>query len=333
MGGSHEILNANKDPPPDKIVDAPPESRCELYLKNSKTHDYLTRNTRAGLFFLIGYTSAWLVLYFAWWAVGFSGEKKACTYKPDKDCFCEAFSFANPLGQTTLTITNLAYVFVGIGILVYYYEKANRRVSTSAPVPADPGSPARTPENCFEDLSAYSFLYALLVVNIGISSWFMHASGYKWAGLFDTYCMHMFISYVLLYSLADLRGWSLKSFLLVFLVFEVFLLVLNVTNVFGIMSRNDLFGILVGVTVGFEILVLAGIRTGKIGNHHARDWRYLLLAVLSFVIAFIIWNLQKTEIWPCDPYALIQPHALWHIITAISTAFIFQYIRSENLSP
>ncbi len=51
---------------------------------------------------------------------------------------------------------------------------------------------------------------------------------------------------------------------------------------------------------------------------------------VSFLIAFAIWT-TGTEDHPwCRPDALVQAHAAWHLLTAVSTWCFFQFLRTER---
>jgi hypothetical protein len=59
-----------------------------------------------------------------------------------------------------------------------------------------------------------------------------------------------------------------------------------------------------------------------------RPWFWAGLG--SFGVAFIVWNLSRTDgVW-CDPASLLQGHALWHLLTAVSVGCFYRYLRDEG---
>lgn len=53
--------------------------------------------------------------------------------------------------------------------------------------------------------------------------------------------------------------------------------------------------------------------------------RYIVYCVLSFVIAFIIWNGSCF----CDPYSPFQLHAVWYILCALAVYFLLVFILQK----
>ena len=62
-----------------------------------------------------------------------------------------------------------------------------------------------------------------------------------------------------------------------------------------------------------------------------RDYTpWFFLGMGSYVLAFIIW-LQGYPNTPfCYPDSIIQPHAIWHLMTAFSTWCFFKFFRTEK---
>ena len=54
------------------------------------------------------------------------------------------------------------------------------------------------------------------------------------------------------------------------------------------------------------------------------------LSSLSIILAFVIWNVSLTGCPLCDPYSVIQGHAVWHLLCAVSLYCLFRYYVSEN---
>jgi hypothetical protein len=86
-------------------------------------------------------------------------------------------------------------------------------------------------------------------------------------------------------------------------------------------AGNAAFGLLLVVATGIEVLIM---RRGQ--THARRVYAYLSLA--SILTAFAIWNATRT--WLCAPHSLIQGHAIWHLLGAVSAYLLYRYYASER---
>ena len=265
---------------------------------------------------ILAYVAAWMGVFLAFSAIGWPGEIKNCvSNQPLKPCFCEYVDLNTLWGQPVSSLTNFAYVVSGVAIVIYLTMNG-------------PGSDSASTgglHDKFKKVTPYSFLYAVLAVNIGISSLFMHASQRKWAGTFDVFCMNMFIVFVLVYSIAQFLKMPLKRFLVLYAIIEVGMFILYQVPK---LKENAIFGIIVAAATGWEVAFQIMCRKKNLTVR--RDWKYLLFSVLFFVSGFIVWELEDLGIIPCDPYSLLQAHGIWHVITAIATFTIFLYVHSEK---
>ncbi|MEP6663038.1 MAG: hypothetical protein ABJC04_05170, partial [Verrucomicrobiota bacterium] len=51
---------------------------------------------------------------------------------------------------------------------------------------------------------------------------------------------------------------------------------------------------------------------------------------ISFGVALVFWNLWQTKSPLCDPHSLMQGHAVWHLLDALSLFFLFRFYVSEH---
>jgi hypothetical protein len=224
---------------------------------------------------------------------------RPATCMPDA-CFCEAIG-TGTIRQPIDTWSNLAFVLVGLLIL----ENVLR--------------PASTRSNLLARRRVYGLVYVFAVVLIGLGSWFYHASLTFVGQWFDVMGMYLLGTFMMLYAVARLRPLGNRTFALNYMLFNLML----ATSLIVVPElRRYLFGALVVVTIGLEVAIrrrdVKQIRAG-----------YFVGALLIYLLAQFIWTLDLNHI-VCDPTGLLQGHAVWHILTAVSAGLLYLYYRSEN---
>ena len=58
---------------------------------------------------------------------------------------------------------------------------------------------------------------------------------------------------------------------------------------------------------------------------------WFFLGMLSYIVAFIIWLQGYPDTKFCNPDSFIQPHGIWHLITAFATWCFFKFYRTEKI--
>ena len=104
--------------------------------------------------------------------------------------------------------------------------------------------------------------------------------------------------------------------------------------------------------VGFGVAAIFGISPNEILSNTSEYWWVVLfwlpaafakspprtkrtynpwfyLGVVSYTVAFTIWLNQWSDLL-CDPDSWIQPHAIWHLLSAVSTWCFFKFFRTEK---
>ena len=61
-----------------------------------------------------------------------------------------------------------------------------------------------------------------------------------------------------------------------------------------------------------------------------RYFPWFWVGVGSFMIAYAIWLTGTDTHAACDPDSLLQPHAIWHLLTAMATLGFFYFLRTER---
>jgi hypothetical protein len=86
---------------------------------------------------------------------------------------------------------------------------------------------------------------------------------------------------------------------------------------------NAVFAFLLVLAAALEVLIMLRRETRA-----RRGYAYTSLA--SILLAFAIWNAAKA--WLCDPRSLIQGHAIWHVLCAVSAYYLYRYYASEHVT-
>lgn len=229
-------------------------------------------------------------------------------------CFCEALG-TGFIRQPIDTWSNLAFVLVGLLIL------------------ADILRPSPTRSNLLAQPRVYGLVYAFAVILIGLGSWFYHASLTFVGQWFDVMGMYLLSTFMVLYNVARLRPLGNRTFAVGYVLFN---LALAISLIVVPELRRYLFGVLLAVTIGLEVLIryrtqgFSRIRDDSTNRLKPRVQIGFFIAALSiYVLAQIIWTLDLNHI-VCDPNDLLQGHAVWHILTAASAGLLYLYYRSAQ---
>jgi hypothetical protein len=252
------------------------------------------------------------------------------------------------------TISNLAFVFVGLYILwLAQYDSVEGKPSLS-------------------NKSWFVFFYAASCIAVGVGSFAMHGFNTSWGGWLDVTGMVMYITMPVFYNFSRFLRWSEKEFCTYYLganfVFAILL------SQFSLLTF--LWGASIGIWLSQELalkyqkqpiviflfpttiilalylytspgstpidfiftqyeavllwaalaLFLYKIEEIKLERTHAP---YFWIGFASYTLATIIWQPSKTDGVLCDPQSLLQGHALWHLLGAISMWCFYRYFRTE----
>jgi ceramidase len=212
-------------------------------------------------------------------------------------CFCEAPHGESPIRQPANTVSSFGFVFGGMIILFHMHQnEPARRLS-----------------------GGYSAVMGISSMIIGIGSAFYHASLTFIAQFFDVLGMFLLAAFMLIYAIE--RIWNLRfaTTLSLYLALNLFLSWLQIAIPD---TRRYVFAIVLIVALLFEYC----LRLKAKPNIQVR-WLHYGIGLLS--IAYIIWILDNTRT-VCFEDSLLQGHAMWHILGAISVLFLYLYYASET---
>jgi hypothetical protein len=219
--------------------------------------------------------------------------------------FCEA-ARDSVVRQPANTFSNMGFVVAGL--LIAWHAGVRENVGTG--------------------LSAHRKLataIACLVVLLGPASAAMHATQSAIGGHLDMASMYLVASFAAAYAV---MRWLRGGTLLFAVLFVGGVAFSEIVGLWGVevpvvtYSGNGAFALLLAVAVAVEVLIW------RRGEAHANRV-YAFASLASILTAFAIWNATKT--WLCDPHSLIQGHAIWHVLGAVSAYFLYRYYASEEV--
>ena len=221
--------------------------------------------------------------------------------------FCETFR-EGAMKQPANTWSNLGFVAAGLWVV--------RRVKIDL-------AERIRPLNLMGSSTALSTLYAALVVLLAPGSMAMHGSGTAWGGTTDVLLMLLYITFPVAYAFVRVVGGGVRTcgWLYAALAGGFGISLLTGTLPF---SGSTFYTWLIPVFVGLELWL--HFRSSVM----SRDLRWLGLAASIFLVGLVIWRLSHTGGALCAPDSLIQGHAIWHLLCAVSTATIYLYYQSEH---
>jgi ceramidase len=208
-------------------------------------------------------------------------------------CFCEqAVGFPEQLANS---VSSFAFMVLGVWVLL------SRRNPT-------PG----TREHVLAQLLGATMIF------IGVSSFFYHATlsflG-QFLDIFSMYTFGLLLLFGALYRAARLRGsYALAGFIAASIVFGLIQFAYPD-------ARRILFAALL---VPGIILELTPWITGYSPRSRRVGAIYWALGVM--LVAYGIWLLDQTPAF-CQPGSLVQGHAIWHMLGAVSAFLVFIHYR------
>jgi len=209
-------------------------------------------------------------------------------------CFCEAANAHSPIKQTANTISSLAFVFSGMIVMIHHPERSH--------LPR-----------------IYSIIIGISCLIIGIGSAFYHASLTFIGQFFDVFGMFLLAVFLLVYAFERIWNLRLITTLGLFLIFN---LILSWIQIAIPETRRYAFAIILIIALLFE-------RYYRNKSNPRIEVQWLRYGISLLAVAYIIWILDNTRT-VCFEHSLIQGHAIWHILGAVSVLFLHRYYVSEK---
>ncbi len=209
-------------------------------------------------------------------------------------CFCEAPNPHSPIRQFANTLSSLAFVLSGA--LVLTHRPQNQRLPYG-----------------------YAIIFSFSAILTGVGSAFYHASLTFIGQFFDVLGMFLLATFMLVYAFERIWSLRLKTTIGLFLTINL---------LFGWMqfaipdTRRYVFAIVLVIALVFESYYRRKNKPNITVNK-------LRLGTGLLALAYIIWILDNTRIL-CAETSLLQGHAFWHLLGAVSVWFLYEYYASER---
>lgn len=160
---------------------------------------------------------------------------------------------------------------------------------------------------------------ACLVVLLGPGSAAMHATQSVLGGHLDLLSMYLVAAFVVAY--AAMR-WLRAGTAVLAGVFAGAVAACEAAGAWDVRlpvvlhPGNAAFGLLLLTAAALELAVIRRDRTSAGAG-------YVHAAIAVLLVAFAVWNAGQA--WLCDPRSLLQGHAAWHLLCAVSAYLLYRY--------
>ena len=166
--------------------------------------------------------------------------------------------------------------------------------------------------------------FACVVVLLGPGSAAMHATQSEWGGHLDMLSMYLVAGFAASWAWVRWSRRGTSAFV------AAYVACVAACELVGLWpgsipvvhySGNLAFGVLLVAAVVLETLVWRRGETEIVFRHG-------VVALVAMLVAFTIWLLSNAG-W-CDPDSLLQGHAAWHLLCAVSAYWLFRMYASER---
>jgi hypothetical protein len=220
--------------------------------------------------------------------------------------YCEFNNSNSFFHQKMNTYSNLVYFFLGVFIL--YLGKYDSKAS------------GHSTQNSLQKFSGLSVFTGSMLIYLCFGSSFFHASlsvlGQR-VDMNGTYGLNIALIGLAVYHVFYKKEWSLTQK-------RTYLLTLSL-----ILFAFIYLAPMVSSSILVPILLLLQMLLMLISYFQFPKRRFLSIGIFSFLL--VIWavkirtaDVQKIN---CDPYSLWQGHAVWHLLTGLSSFCYYAYYR------
>ena len=222
-------------------------------------------------------------------------------------CFCELIRAQPPL-QPANAWSSLAFCVAALAVLI---------ISST-----DRSNPWLRGQNPPTVKWKYPVMFAVALFLIGAGSFAFHARLTMQTQFADVFGMYLIATFILVYSFERTHSKSSNTIIAGYVALNLLLALL-------LYSAPQLR------RYAFAAVLLAGLYLEYRSRKRAQvvsTTRYLSAAIALLATGFAIWIADITHL-VCSPRSLVQGHAVWHLLGAMASWYLFLYYRSEVTAP
>jgi dihydroceramidase len=172
-------------------------------------------------------------------------------------------------------------------------------------------------DSAFPRMAAATF--GVTAIMVGIGSVLLHATLTLWGQFLDVLGMYLVGSFLLVRAIAR---WQSIPDRIAIVLYVLLCAALTVVLIVEPEVRRWLFAVVLVVAILVELVFARPLRTGALV-------RFYLFGILAKAVAFSIWIMDQRGTL-CAPDSIVQGHAIWHLLGALSIWLSFSYYRSER---
>ena len=220
--------------------------------------------------------------------------------------YCEFNNVEKLFHQSMNTYSNLAYFFFGVLIIqIAMYDFKNKAAIT---------------QNRIEKFPLLSALMGICFIYLSFGSAFFHASltyiGQR-VDMNGTYSISITLLGIGFYHIFQKIDFSERAKKLWF--GGLSLIILAFLKIALMISSSKLLPVMIVL-----LMILIAIHYFQFYKEKS-----LILAVLGFILMFVAIKIRTLDVQKidCDPYSWYQGHAIWHLLTALSSFSSYAFFR------
>ena len=157
-----------------------------------------------------------------------------------------------------------------------------------------------------------SFVFSLTLLYLCVGSALYHAFSTRWAGRLDVSAIYAVFSALTIYSGSRLV--NLSDSMVALIMFVIAVLAAYLLTSMNYFRRNMAMKIAVFLVLTYSLTIWNMVRSN---NFQLKV--HLIVSFILFVIAFIIWNLDKRRSFLFKRWG----HGFWHMFTAIAISILY----------
>lgn len=162
-------------------------------------------------------------------------------------------------------------------------------------------------------------IFGATAIMVGIGSVLLHATLTLWGQFLDVLGMYLVGSFMLVRAVAR---WQSIPDKIAIILYVVLCAALTAVLVMEPEVRRWLFAVVLVVAILIELVFARPLRSGALV-------RFYLFGILAKGVGFAIWVMDQRGTL-CAPDNIVQGHAIWHLLGALSIWLNFRYYHSER---